>query len=238
MIQSNFLKLLRIGAFGEKQTILPMSPWKWEQVVAMANGHRLEGILAEAIRINNIGEDLNIPDRLLPIEGVVNYTMPTPMLLTRWRQRRLDSIYEQERHSIDTSVETLRLLDIIVANVSAIEQRQISLLYIIALGRYLRMQGQYVDFVKLENWISQLRMQRVASMLGSMLVWGFGFERDEIPFMQSYISRSEKLLKEYIGKPGLHNKYKHSVRLMTYSPWSIFSYWTTLIKDSLGKIEE
>lgn len=238
MIQSNFLKLLRIGAFGEKQTISPMSPWKWEQVIAMSHGHKLEGVLAEAIRINTIGEDLNIPNRLLPVEGVVNYSMPTPMLLTRWRQKRLDTIYEQERHSIDTSVETLRLLDILVANVSAIEQRQISLLYIIALGRYLRMQGQYVDFVKLENWINQLQMRRMSSMLGSMLVCGFGFDKDEIPFMQSYISRSEKLLKEYIGKPGLHNKYRHSIQLVMYSPWSIFSYWTTLIKDSLGKIEE
>ena len=67
--------------------------------------------------------------------------------LSMIQEKRRARIFENERHSIDTSVETLQLLNIIVFNISSIEDGAISVKGIIALGRYLREQGHLVDYV-------------------------------------------------------------------------------------------
>lgn len=63
--------------------------------------------------------------------------------------RRLCKIQEDERHAIDTSIETIYLLRIIVANVNGMLANGINLRGIIQLGDYLRTRGDKVDFVKL-----------------------------------------------------------------------------------------
>ena len=97
--------------------------------------------------------------------------------------RRLSKIQEDERHAIDTSIETIYLLRIIVANVNGMLANGINLRGIIQLGDYLRTRGDKVDFVKLEKWIAKLRIQRIAQLEGSVLITFFDFEQDEIPFV-------------------------------------------------------
>ena len=60
---------------------------------------------------------------------------------------RLSKIQEDERHAIDTSIETIYLLRIIVANVNGMLANGINLRGIIQLGDYLRTRGDKVDFV-------------------------------------------------------------------------------------------
>ncbi len=98
--------------------------------------------------------------------------------------RRLSKIATEERHAIDTSMETVRLLHMIVANVNAIINNGINLKGIIELGKYLRTRGDKVDFVKLERWLRKLRLQRMAQLVGSVLITFFDFEKDEIPFVR------------------------------------------------------
>lgn len=60
--------------------------------------------------------------------------------------RRLSKIQEDERHAIDTSIETIYLLRIIVANVNGMLANGINLRGIIQLGDYLenpRRQGRF-----------------------------------------------------------------------------------------------
>lgn len=98
--------------------------------------------------------------------------------------RRLEAIQENERHAIDTSVETLRLLRIIVSNINGILAYGVNLAGIIELGLYLRTKGDKVDFVKLDRWLAKLRIVHMAQLQGSVLVLFFDFETDEIPFMR------------------------------------------------------
>ena len=98
--------------------------------------------------------------------------------------RRLNKIQEDERHAIDTSIETIYLLRIIVANVNGMLANGINLRGIIQLGDYLRTRGDKVDFVKLEKWLAKLRIQRIAQLEGSVLITFFNFEQDEIPFVK------------------------------------------------------
>lgn len=102
---------------------------------------------------------------------------------TGFLNRRLSKIQNDERHAIDTSVETLYLLRLIVANVNSMLSNGINLRGIIQLGDYLRTRGDKVDFVKLDKWLAKLRIQRMAQLEGSVLITFFDFEQDELPFV-------------------------------------------------------
>ena len=115
--------------------------------------------------------------------------------------RRLTKIQDDERHAIDTSIETVYLLRIIVGNVNSILKSGINLKGIIQLGNDLRTKGDKVDFVKLEKWLTRLRIQRIAQLEGSVLITFFDFEQDEIPFVRHV-------------EPGA---YKHTLRSLYYN---------------------
>ena len=98
--------------------------------------------------------------------------------------RRLTKIQKEEPHVIDTSMETVYLLRLIVSNANAMLSGGISIRGIIQLGQYLRTRGDKVDFVKLDNWLTKLHLQRMAQLEGSVLITFFNFEQDEIPFVK------------------------------------------------------
>ena len=83
--------------------------------------------------------------------------------------RRLAKIQKEEPHVIDTSMETVYLLRLIVSNANAMLSGGISIRGIIQLGQYLRTRGDKVDFVKLDNWLTKLHLQRMAQLEGSVL---------------------------------------------------------------------
>lgn len=98
--------------------------------------------------------------------------------------RRLTKIQKEEPHVIDTSMETVYLLRLIVSNANAMLSGGISIRGIIQLGQYLRTRGDKVDFVKLDKWLTKLHLQRMAQLEGSVLITFFNFEQDEIPFVK------------------------------------------------------
>ncbi len=107
--------------------------------------------------------------------------------------RRLIKIQQDEPHAIDTSMETIYLLRLIVSNINAMYSGGISLRGIIQLGQYLRTRGDKVDFVKLDNWLNKLHIQRMAQLEGSVLITFFDFEKDEIPFVRTVERGAYKL---------------------------------------------
>lgn len=107
--------------------------------------------------------------------------------------RRLIKIQKEERHSIDTSTETLYLLRLLVSNINGILANGISIRGIIQLGQYLRTRGDKVDFIKLESWLRKLHIQRMAQLEGSVLITFFDFEKDEIPFVRRVEKGAYKL---------------------------------------------
>lgn len=107
--------------------------------------------------------------------------------------KRLIKIQQDEPHAIDTSIETIYLLRLIVSNVNAMYSGGISLRGIIQLGQYLRTRGDKVDFVKLDTWLTKLHIQRMAQLEGSVLIQFFNFEQDEIPFVKMVERGASKL---------------------------------------------
>jgi len=102
-------------------------------------------------------------------------------LSNRWLNQRLTDIQEQERHSIDCSMPTLQLLRMIVANVNVMLAVGMPLKGIIAVGNYMRKEGNKVDFMKINKWLERLHIRRMAHLQAAVLVEYLGFEPDEFP---------------------------------------------------------
>lgn len=211
IIFQNILIKIRNSNFNSKEDSLPMSPWKWRYM----------------------------DDLLLKIDGMMQYNnKEIYQFVSKIQEKRRVSIYENERHSIDTSIETLHLLNLIVFNIRQVETNEISIPGIIALGKYLREKGQHVDFVKLEDWIRILNIKKLTSLLASFLVQAFNFEKNEVPFLYSEHKNANELLFNTLFIVEKKGGTSHPMRLFRYSKYGYLAYLRTKTKTLLESIEE
>lgn len=174
--------------------------------------------------------------------------------------RRLINIQQNERHAIDTSVETVYLLRIIVSNINSILSNGINLRGIIQLGQYLRTRGDKVDFVKLDKWLRKLRIQRLAQLEGSILIKFFDFDKEEFPFVHHVEQGAYKLtlrslyynIKDqeeikfkqtesgFVRTTGgtMRKNLRRSMRYFSYAPIETTSNFMNNFFRSLSEIEE
>ncbi|GJG27032.1 hypothetical protein SAMN05444375_10830 [Segatella baroniae B14] len=175
--------------------------------------------------------------------------------------KRLNKVMDDERHAIDTSIESLDLLRIIIANIDSIMNHCISIKGIIKLGNYLRTKGDKVDFVKIDTWLSKLHIQRIAQFQGSILIQLFNFEIDEIPFVRRIEKKAEKLTLQSLNmnlqdlqedwhfkqsstgfvqnnNKVLRRNLNHSLHYFNYAPIETISHFFLKFAHSLSEIEE
>lgn len=196
IIQRNLFRLLRAGAFGDKTTIEPMSPFKWRRLYQMVEVQGVEDYFVDGINLLEHNEGLNPPQELLdkmqdymihhPTRGTEKgkKSLPRVDFSSRLLRRKYHHLIDAEHHNIDTASEALELLQLIIFNQHAMLNSGMSMVGIIHLGQFLRNKGQLVDFVKMDDWLDKLRLREMAQLQGSVLMEVFGFEQDEIPFVQ------------------------------------------------------
>lgn len=221
IIKRNFLRLLRAGAFGEEDTIEPMSKFKWEIIFHVASIHKVVGIIFNGIaRIKSSAGVIpqDIIDKYIKFlndnEPGASYTMtyePNPILRlpdAGWSRMcngflnsRLQLIREREPVSEDASIETLNMLDILVQATEFTMTYGLSFATILRIGIYLRTDGDKVDFIKLEHWLRRLNIARMAQLEGSILIEIFGFESDEVPFVERIEPSAAKFANQALEKP-------------------------------------
>lgn len=220
IIKRNFLRLLRLGAFGENEVIEPMSKFKWEVIFHIANIHNVVGLIFDGIAKNKENEALIPQDIILKYKKILDEegygikaqatgSRPSVQLpdaglshmCNGFLNARLKRIRENEPQSADASVETLNMLDIIVQATECTMTYGLSFATILRIGIYLRVDGDKIDFVKLENWLRKLNLTRMAQLEGSILIDIFGFEKDEIPFVNKMEPSAHKIAIEALEKP-------------------------------------
>lgn len=220
IIKRNFLRLLRLGAFGENEVIEPMSKFKWEVIFHIANIHNVVGVIFDGIAKNKENEALIPQDIILKYKKILDEegygikaqatgSRPSVQLpdaglshmCNGFLKARLKRIRENEPQSADASVETLNMLDIIVQATECTMTYGLSFATILRIGIYLRVDGDKIDFVKLENWLRKLNLTRMAQLEGSILIDIFGFEMDEIPFVNKMEPSAHKIAIEALEKP-------------------------------------
>ena len=199
IIQRNFFKLIRSGAFNDKSTIEAMSSFKWRRLYEIVMFQNVLDYFVRGVNNNANDKNLNLPAKLIDeIQAKLDLQDEKQSsrqeddkiigddaeLSNKWLNKRYHKIIYNEMHSIDTSTETLRMLQLIVFNTNAMLNRGINLDAIIRLGQFLRNKGDKVDFLKLEKWLSAPHLQRMAQLQGSILIAVFGFEKDEIDFVK------------------------------------------------------
>lgn len=69
------------------------------------------------------------------------------------------------------------------------------------LGIFLRRMGHLVDYVKLERWLNELGMQKMADLEAGLLMNLFAFSADELPFMKENNENDVKGLISNIFSP-------------------------------------
>lgn len=208
-----------------------MSPWKWQQLEMVARHYNVN------TGIGNNPTSGKDSTEMREFE-MTNITNERHHLLNRWMERRREKIFDNERHAIDTSVETLQLLNIIIYNVVEIETSAISLPGLITLGKYLRTQGHRVDFVKLDTWLQKLHLRRMSSFIASLLIQTLNFEEEELPFLYRNYPDAYQKICEQLAYGAEKGAIKQSSSFATYSPLGFIGYWQRQLRKALDSIEE
>ena len=268
----NFLRILRSGAFDESKPIGLLSAYKWEKIVNWAILHEVISYFATGVEHYYYDDHLNIPSTQI---GVIREQLKTVSssgfsemydfdhirLFSDKLNNKLRNIIHQEYASMEKSYETMQLMGVVLTNAENMINGHSCLRGLIDLGRYLRTEGGNVDFVKLEKWLKDTEMEKMAELQGNLLISGFGFSREEIPFVEKTDCKAiDKLLSiialgckmspkgkdwhEYrtgfvISNP--HNAsmtIKNAFRHFRKSPRESMAYLGKGLKSSLSEIEE
>ena len=261
IITRNFFRLLRSGALNEYEPMEPMSAFKWRRLDQMVHAQHVERAALKGIKNHQFDEMMNIPEDLANQTPDNSAHQEEQRLSNHYLNFRLSRIENAERHAIDTNVDALNVLKIIVGNVSSMLNHGTMLSGIIELGSYLRNKGDKVDFVKLDTWLGKLQLRRMAQLQGSMLMSVFNFEQDELPFVRHVEAAANKLVLRSVTHSAsdtaeewhfrqlssgfvqnnsalLRRNLRRSLRYITYAPLETVSNFFNNFARSLQEIEE
>lgn len=260
IVIENLISLLCEGVFETKNSIQPMSEFKWSILYKMAAIEDVAPYVYKGLLAHEYDPHANIPSDTKDLfaastfngaDGIdSNFDMEDidkQKLSYAVKRYTLKDIAYKERHSIDTSKITLDLLAIILQNTNVILRSGIRLRGIAELGIFLRTKGQLVDFVKLEAWIQRLKLKKMARLQASILILMFKFTQDEFP----YIRKTDKTAK-HLAEKSIYRVYRANKLDRTFSKYNIsnclkfYGYShseaickaTSTIVKSLSEIEE
>lgn len=216
IIQRNYYRMLRNGAFGEDEPLEPMSDHKWRTIYRMAEADHV----TQYLKTEGTGSMVK-PQMNMQTSSTGKYDIPD--------SRRLRKLTERERHSMDTSVESLEFLNIIMHNMDRTLNRHTSLRLIIEMGVFLRMKGDRVDFIKIERWLKKLGVRHLAELHGSVLIALFNFNLNELPFMRRCATCGERFV--------VYDRCL-TLRYLSKYPGATIHSWFRAIYNVLTQIEE
>lgn len=210
IIQRNFFRLIRIGAFEQKEQIEPMSVYKWGQLFQLAVMHDVAGYVYEGLqhckdqfflhltdkqwqlwektiqeirkKARNVEEE---PDEFLRADHLTN-----PLL-----NKKLQAILDDEQ----SDIRTRQVLLTIIRVSRHILNEGVPIRQLVELGISLRTDGHHADFTTLGKWLKTLQLQQVAKLEASLLMELLGFEKEEIAFAGGKQDKNvEQVAKELI----------------------------------------
>ena len=211
IVYQNLFAELRNEYLGENNTILPMSPYKM----------RKKEMLRKHI------------DAMPSYSAAEIYKFESGHQ-EKWREK----VYDDERHSIDTSIETLDFLNIVIFNISYIERGTPSVQGLLVMAQYLRQQGDKVDFIKFEKWTRKLRISRLVSLLSSLLIEILGFEAEELPYRFKLFPKAYLWLYLQITDFRQRTPLQRTKTLYLFSPLATLALWKKATQTALDSIEE
>ncbi len=268
----NFINILRSGAFDDVKPIGMLSNYKWRKLVDLAKMHGLIQVFANGLERYHYDNNLNISESLIdeigaelrvaPITGFADlYDFNHMVLQSKPLNQQLKDIIRKEFADTERSYETLQAMAIILFNAEHILTGRSYLKGIIDLGRYLRLEGNKVDFVKLEEWLKKTEMTGMGNLQGSLLITGFGFTIEELPFVVKLVKKPMQQLLSAIshddlsqlrpwalheskggfvvGSPlKIYRSVRHSLRFQHFAPRETYATIFRGLARGISEIEE
>ena len=193
IIQRNFFRLIRIGAFEQKEQVEPMSVYKWGQLYQLAVMHDVAGFVYEGLQRSKDQFFLHLSDKQWkqwektiqeirkkarnaeeePDEFLRADHLTNPLL-----NKKLQTILDDEQ----SDTRTRQVLLTIIRVSRHILNEGVPLRQLVELGICLRSEGHHADFTALGKWLKTLQLQQVAKLEASLLIELLGFEKEEIVF--------------------------------------------------------
>ncbi len=241
IITRNFFRMMRSGALNEYVELEPMSAFKWQRLVETVIAENVASVASRAVKNHQYEQKFNMPPTLREeihkaaanaASQSIRPEMDNPILNKKYKK-----IYTLERHSENYSKESLDLFNIIIANCHAILNRGTSTRLIIHLGNYIRINSERIDFDKVQHWLRELQMQKVAQLAGSCLISNFAFKKEEIPFVKTVDTKAASTMMQSIMQ---RRKVKHNkgITYFEYAPLENASIILGRLKTQLDNIEE
>ncbi|MBQ8712863.1 MAG: hypothetical protein IJ551_08640 [Prevotella sp.] len=188
IIERNFYRLLRAGAFGTEEQIEPLSAWKWNRLFQMSEMHDVTAVVYKGIERCGNQFFVQVPEQLLKqweqatshATDEENDLLTADHLTNPILNHKLQNILDDEDSNTETRTALLHLLGTsrFIMNAGVPVKR------IMELGLFLRQSANRIDFTTLQEWIERLQMGRMAGLTAVMMVKLLHFSPEELPFMQ------------------------------------------------------
>lgn len=241
IITRNFFRMMRSGALNEYVDLEPMSEFKWQRLIEIVQTEDVASVASRAVKNHQFESNFNMPEELrneVHKKAAANTgqnirpELDNPML-----NKKLNKIFSIERHSDDYSKESLDVFNIIIANCHAILNKGTSTRLIIRLGNYIRINNDKIDYDKVERWLKELQMQKVAQLAGSILISNFAFKKEELPFVKKVDTKAATVMIQSIMQ---RRKMKHNkgITYFEYAPMENASIILSRLRSKLDTIEE
>ena len=194
IIQRNFFRLLRSGAFESKEQIEPMSVYKWQKLFQLSLMHDVAGFAYDGLMRCKDQFFVHLTDsQWKQWENTINDMRKSPHnydgeddeflradhLTNPILNRKLQSILDDE----NSDIKSRQMLLMIIRVSRHILNEGLPVRQLIELGTFLRTDGNGCDATMLEQWIKSLKLQPVACLEASLLIMLLGFSREEISFV-------------------------------------------------------
>lgn len=267
IIQRNFFRLLRCGAFQTTETLEPMSVHKWSKLYQLATVHNVQPYAYQGLKNCKDQFFLNLTeaqwqqwetakansedydeDELLRPDKLTN-----PLL-----NRKLQNILDDEQSDLNTR----RMLIIIISIVRRILNEGLPLRLLIELGLTLREKNKQANYDILADWLKKLHIEQMAQLEATLLIDLFGFDAKDVLFSDSNADRKTILVAKELAEytnirqefyfsqdsdsifvhtsngGALLNHIKRSARYMRFIPSEAFTNFFASFAHSLTHIEE
>jgi len=193
IIQRNFFRLIRIGAFEQKEQIEPMSVYKWGRLYQLAVMHDVAGYVYEGLQNSKGQFFLHLTDKQWQLwEKTINEIRKKSLhaddepdeflradhLTNPLLNKKLQTILDDEQ----SDLRTRQILLTIIRVSRHILNEGVPIRQLVELGICLRTEGHHADFTTLGKWLKSLQLQQVAKLEASLLMELLGFEKEEIAF--------------------------------------------------------
>ena len=209
IIERNFYRLLRAGAFGTEEQIEPLSAWKWNRLYQLSMMHAVAPTLYKGIQHCQDQFFVQVPEATLTLwsqaenhDDSESYDLLTANRLTNpLLNHRLQNILDAEDSNIETRTALLHLVGIarFIMNAGIPVKRTTEL------GCFLSQKGRYIDYLKLKEWTKSLEMDAMVQVTAVLLVKLLHFRPDELPFMEPTTDeRMERVVHEMLRQKNSH----------------------------------